>query len=165
MTRIYEVSDSIVVAVDPQTAYDAVSDVTQMGRWSPENRGARLVQPAPKLQVGSSFVGDNQRGLWRWKTTSTVTGADPGRRFAFRVHAYHAGPLTIRTPIAEWEYRFEPVDGGTRVTEIWRDGRTRWPDALVRVFDPIATRRRSFAEIQRGNIRRTLHNLAAALEA
>ena len=39
MTRELEVSDSIVIGVGPEVAYAAVSDIRQMGRWSPENRG------------------------------------------------------------------------------------------------------------------------------
>ena len=69
----------------PRVAYDAVSDVTQMGRWSPENTGARVPASGP-VEVGTSFVGTNRRGRATWVTECTVTAADPGERFAFRVH-------------------------------------------------------------------------------
>ena len=42
MKRELSVSGWIHIKVDPETVYDAVSDVRQMGRWSPENKGAAV---------------------------------------------------------------------------------------------------------------------------
>ncbi len=159
------VSDSIVVAVSPEAAYDAVSDVTQMGRWSPENLGASVQRPAEAAYVGMRFVGDNRRGPVRWQTGCVVTAADRGRRFAFTVDRYGVAPALLPVSVATWEYTFDPAIGGTLVTETWYDGRTRWPDVATRLFDPVATRRRSFADFQRGNIARTLRNLKRELES
>ena len=164
MAREFEVSDSIVVAVDPATAYDAVSDVRQMGRWSPENRGAVVKDDFDHAYAGMRFVGDNKRGSIRWQTECVVTVAEPGRRFAFDVRRYGFGRFMVPVRIASWAYDFEPVDRGTRITETWSDGRTGWPDFTTRVFDPIATGKPSFAEFQKGNIRRTLANLKTELE-
>jgi hypothetical protein len=164
MSRISPVSDSIDIAVDPLVAYEHVSDVTQMGRWSPENLGATVPEPDRPAHVGMTFVGYNRRGPLRWRTWCTVTAADPGRRFAFRVHTFGLVIPMIKTAIADWAYDFQPVAGGTRVTETWTDGRVRWPDAVTKVFDPITTRRRSFADFQRDNINRTLRKLKAELE-
>lgn len=162
MQRTLTVSDSVTVAVPPTTAWEAVADVTQMGRWSPENTGARLPSSGP-LAVGDSFVGTNRRGRHRWTTECTVTAADPGERFAFRVHRIGAGRPVVRGRIATWEYRFEEVDGGTRVTETWTDDR-RWPDVVAAVFDKTATGGHLFADFQRTNIRRTLDGLRRELE-
>ena len=165
MTRELTVSDSIVVAVDPKVAYLEVSDIRQMGRWSPENRGGTVKGDFDQAYVGMRFVGDNKRGPVRWQTECVVTAAEPGRRFAFDVERYGFGRFMVPVRIATWAYDFEPVDGGTRVTETWTDGRTGWPDFTTRIFDPIATRKPSFAEFQKGNIRRTLANLKKELEA
>ena len=165
MTREMKVSGSIDIAVEPETAYLAVSDVRQMGRWSPENRGAVVEGGFDHAYVGMKFVGDNKRGSVRWQTKCVVTVADPGRRFAFDVNRYGFGRVLLPVSVATWAYDFEPIDGGTRVTETWQDGRTRWPDLTTRVFDPIATRKPSFADFQKGNIRRTLANLKRELEA
>ncbi|WP_324188043.1 SRPBCC family protein [Nocardia higoensis] len=165
-SRILEISDSVVIAVDPQTAYERVSDVTQMGRWSPENTGAVLADPGAPVSAGARFVGSNVRRGFRWRTGCVVTAAEPGRRFAFAVREFGIGKPLLPVSIATWEYRFEPVDGGTRVTEIWHDDRTGWPDAAASVFDRLATGGRGgFAEFQRGNIRRTLDRLKSELEA
>lgn len=163
--RITEISDSVVVAVDPQTAYARVSDVTQMGRWSPENTGAVLSDSGAPMGAGARFVGSNVRRGFRWHTECVVTAAEPGSRFAFAVRKWGLGKRLLPVTIATWEYRFEPVDGGTRVTEIWHDDRVKWPDAAAAVFDRLATGKRGFAEFQRGNIRRTLDRLKSELEA
>lgn len=162
MKREMSVSDSIVVAASPDELYAQLSDPTQMARWSPENTGAR-VETGQAAYAGMEFVGRNRRGPVRWVTRCVVTAAEPGKRFAFDVRVFGFGVPLLRADIASWEYRLEPVAEGTLVTETWTDGR-RWPDALTRVFDPIATRHPSFAEFQRGNIARTLRNLKADFE-
>lgn len=164
MPRTMSVSDSILIRADPSHVYDQLSDPTAMGRWSPENRGARVLGEHRGPYVGMVFEGRNKRGSFRWTTRCTVTAADPGRRFAFRVHAIGARRPRLRAPIALWEYRFEAVDGATRVTETWTDHRRAWPDFLADAFDRLATRGQTFAEFQRGNIRTTLNRLKAVLE-
>lgn len=165
MARTMQISDSIVIAVDPATAYDNIADVTRMGRWSPENTGAVLDSPGRPARVGDGFVGANARRGMRWHTRCVVTAADPGSRFAFQVRHWGLRKPALRVAVASWEYRFEAVDGGTKVTETWIDDRTRWPDAVAAVFDRVVTGKRGFAEFQRGNIRRTLAGLKAALES
>ncbi|MFE2022701.1 SRPBCC family protein [Streptomyces sp. NPDC056452] len=164
MPRTMSVSDSIVIDAAPSAVYEQLSDPTAMGRWSPENRGATVLGEHRGAHVGMVFEGRNKRGAFRWTTKCTVTAADEGERFAFRVHAIGAKRPRLRGPIATWEYRFEAVEGSTRVTEIWTDDRRAWPDLLANTFDRIATRGQTFAEFQRGNIRTTLERLKAALE-
>ena len=134
MSRTKTVSDSVVVVADPTSLYAAVSDPTRMGEWSPENRGA------------------------------TVTAADPGTRFAFRVDKIGVKTPRVTGRNASWEYRFDKVEGGTRVTETWTDDR-QWPDLVATVFDKIVTRGSHFADFQRRNIAKTLSNLKAAYPA
>lgn len=167
MRRQLTVSDTITIAVTPRMAWEAVSDVTQMGRWSPENTGARVgpehERAGTPLAVGTPFVGTNERGRARWSTQCTVTAADPGERFAFRVHRIGPRRPVIPGWIATWEYRFEEVDGGTRVTETWTDDRP-WPDAVAKIFDAAVTGGHTFADFQQRNIRRTLERLKTQLE-
>lgn len=165
MPRTMSVSDSIVVLAGPSDVYARLSDPTAMGRWSPENRGAKVLGERRDTYVGMVFEGRNKRGPVSWTTRCTVTAADPGERFAFRVHAIGARRPVLPGPIATWEYRFEPVEGGTRVTETWTDDRRAWPDFLANAFDRVATRGHTFAVFQRRNIRTTLERLKAALEA
>ncbi|MFI1015946.1 SRPBCC family protein [Streptomyces sp. NPDC020965] len=165
MARTLAVSDSIVIQAAPATIYERVSDPRLMGRWSPENLGATVRGESTGAYVGMVFDGHNRRGPLRWTTRCTVLAADPGERFAFRVHAIGGRRPILRGRIATWEYRFDAVDGGTRVTETWRDDRRSWPDALANAFDRLATRGHTFADFQRANIRRTLSNLKKAMES
>ncbi|MER6912604.1 SRPBCC family protein [Streptomyces sp. NPDC000594] len=165
MPRSLAVSDSIVIQAAPAAIYAQVSNPALMGRWSPENLGATVRGGTSDAYVGMEFDGHNRRGPLRWTTRCTVTAAVPGQRFAFRVHAIGRRRPLLRGRIATWEYRFDPVDGGTRVTETWRDDRRAWPDPVANAFDRLATRGHTFAEFQRGNIRRTLRNLKEAMES
>ena len=164
MGRDMQVSDSVVIDVDPLTLYEQVADPTQMPRWSPENTGARTPAEARPLTEGEVFDGTNRRGRARWTTECVVTAAEPGRRFAFDVRKI--GPRTPFIPgsIATWEYTFEATDGGTLVTETWTDGRRGWPDWAAAIFDKAATGGRLFADYQRGNIKRTLARMKAEFE-
>ncbi|MDT0495471.1 SRPBCC family protein [Streptomyces griseus] len=164
MPRTMSVADSIVIDAPPAQVYDRLSDPTAMGRWSPENRGATVRGERRDAYVGMVFEGRNKRGAMSWTTRCTVTAADPGERFAFRVHAIGLRRPRLPGPIATWEYRFEAVDGGTRVTETWTDDRRSWPDFLAGAFDRVATGGKTFAHFQRGNIRTTLKRLKAAVE-
>jgi uncharacterized protein YndB with AHSA1/START domain len=162
MARDLTISDSIVVEADPVTVYEKVSDPTNMGNWSPENRGATVADANRPAYVGMVFDGHNKRGKMRWTTRCTVTAADPGELFRFRVGAIGLKTPRIRGPIATWEYRFENVDGKTKVTETWSDDRRRWPDAVANMFDRLVTRGHTLAEFQRQNIHNTLRQLADA---
>ncbi|MEW5542549.1 SRPBCC family protein [Streptomyces cyaneofuscatus] len=164
MPRTMSVADSIVIDAPPAHVYEQLSDPTSMGRWSPENRGATVRGERRGAYVGMVFEGRNKRGAVSWTTRCTVTAADPGERFAFRVHAIGVRRPRLPGPIATWEYRFEAVDGGTRVTETWTDDRRSWPDFLANGFDRVATRGKTFGQFQRGNIRKTLERLKAAVE-
>lgn len=165
MPRTMSVSDSIVIDAAPMTVYEKVGDPTAMGRWSPENRGATVRGERRAAHAGMVFEGHNKRGRMTWTTKCTVTAADPGERFAFRVHAIGIRRPWLPGAIATWEYRFAPVEGGTRVTETWTDDRRAWPDALAHAFDRKATRGHTFADFQRRNIRTTLERLKEALES
>jgi uncharacterized protein YndB with AHSA1/START domain len=163
MTRPLTVSDHVVVAAAPERLYALLSDPARMSRWSPENTGA-TVDGGAAATVGTRFLGTNRRGPLRWTTECEVTAAEPGERFAFRVLAWGVRRPVLRVPVATWEYRLAPVDGGTRVTETWTDDRT-WPAAVAAVFDRLATGGHTFAEFQRRNIRATLGRLKADVEA
>lgn len=167
MARTMTVSDTVDIEADADALYSLVSDPTRMGDWSPENRGATVLNPAHDgaAFVGMLFEGRNKRGRASWVTRCTVTAADPGRRFAFTVHTIGVRRPRLRGANASWEYTFErTAPGATTVTETWRDDRTSWPDPLVAVFDRIVTSGKTFPEFQRINIRKTLEALKRATE-
>ncbi|MFE5875411.1 SRPBCC family protein [Rhodococcus sp. NPDC056506] len=164
MAREYTVSDNIVIEEAPSTLYDLISDPTRMGTWSPENLGTSMHIRRAKAYPGMGFDGHNKRGRVRWTTQCTVTAAESGRLFEFRVHKIGISRPRIPAAIATWRYRFEPVAGGTRVTETWIDDRRAWPDFAANMFDKIATGGKTFADFQRGNIKKTLENIKRDIE-
>ncbi|UGT42514.1 SRPBCC family protein [Nocardia yamanashiensis] len=105
---------STFVEAPVDAVWAMVSDVTRMGRWSPENRAALRISWSGAPESGRWFVGFNRIGPVPWATPCEVTVVDPLRHFEFRVHL-------IGT---RWGYRLRPEHGGTMVTE-YRD----WPDA------------------------------------
>ncbi len=96
----------------PEKIWDLVSDVTKIGRYSPETFEAEWLDGATGPAVGAKFRGHvkrNGKGPIYW-TTCVVSACDPGREFAFGVGASDK-PLNI------WRYVLEPSGDGTDVTE------------------------------------------------
>jgi hypothetical protein len=113
--------DSVTVhmAASPEKIWALVSDVTRIGRYSPETFEAEWLEGATGPAVGAKFRGHvkrNQKGPTYW-TTCTVTASDPGRDFAFGVGASDK-PLNV------WSYHLEPAADGTDVTESFALART-----------------------------------------
>jgi uncharacterized protein YndB with AHSA1/START domain len=99
------------IKASPQRVWDALTDVTRMGEWSPECLSGRWVDGATGPAKGAKFEGDNEarvagRVVKKWTTTSEVTACEPTSRFEFCAAGY-----------TTWCYELQPVDGGTRVTE------------------------------------------------
>lgn len=163
MTRTKQVSDSIVIATDPTTAYEAVSHPDRIPEFSPEN--TRAVVKSGAAYVGMRFDGVNRRRGVTWITGCEVTAADPGRHFAFKVRRYGFGKPLVTVKIATWDFSFEPVDGATRVTETWTDDRHGWPDLVALGFDWVVTGKPGFAEFQKRNIAKSLASLKRLLES
>ena len=149
-----DVAERITVGVSPADAYQAVSDVRRMARWSPECF-AVLVW-SRKDGLPARFVGLNRRGPWVWFTTCHVVAARPGEEFAFDV-------TTFGMPVARWSYRMAAAGGGTEVTESWWDQRGRGAHVLGRVFTGKVANNR--AEANREGMRTTLARLKRELEA
>jgi uncharacterized protein YndB with AHSA1/START domain len=113
--------DSVTVhmAASPERIWELVSDVTKIGRYSPETFEAEWLEGATGPVVGAKFRGHvkrNGRGPTYW-TTCTVLESVPGRTFAFGV-----GPGA--KPVNVWRYGLEPQGDGTDVTESFQLART-----------------------------------------
>jgi Polyketide cyclase / dehydrase and lipid transport len=99
---------TVIANVDPAAVYDLVADVTTMPNYSPETIAVSWIGNTTTATVGAKFKGTNKLGTLKWSTKPTITAAERGRVFGFKVPG-KAGPT--------WTYEFEAVDGGTRVTE------------------------------------------------
>ena len=106
-------SVTVHIAAPAEKIWDLVSDVTKIGRYSPETFEAEWLDGATGPAVGAKFRGHvkrNGKGPIYW-TTCTVLASEPGREFAFGVGANEQKPLNV------WRYRLEPSGDGTDVTE------------------------------------------------
>ena len=104
---------TVHIAAPPERVFELVSDVTRIGRYSPETFEAEWIEGATGPAVGAKFRGHvkrNQKGPIYW-TTCTVLECEPGREFAF-------GVGSPEKPLNVWRYHLEPTDdGGTDITE------------------------------------------------
>jgi hypothetical protein len=147
-------SEELVMNATPEHVYDLVADLPRMGQWSPECRGVEWEAGVSVPAEGARFVGHNRggpRNLMRWSRHGRVLVADRGQQFAF-VTEEGGHESTV------WRYRFEPVDGGTRVTESYE---VKWIPAWARVLDVPTNRHRELLE----GMRHTLDRLKIAAEA
>ena len=149
-------TDSRQIDVDaaPEVLYDLVSDMPRMGEWSPECETVEWQGDTTGPAVGARFVGHNRGGpfrLMRWSRHGRVLAADTGREFAF-VTEEGGRESTV------WRYRFETVEGGTRVTESYE---VRWIPAWARMLDVPTNRHRELHEA----MRHTLGRLKTVAEA
>ena len=106
---------SVTINAPAEKVYDLITDVTQMGRWSPECTGGKWVDGASGPAVGARFKGSNRHGLARWTTRCTVTKANPGKAF-------------------EWEVKESGMRWGYRSTRRGRDARHRVPGPAADPF-------------------------------
>lgn len=109
----------------PDRIWDLVSDVTRIGRYSPETFEAEWLDGATGPAPGARFRGHVKRNGWGpiYWTTCTVIACEPGQEFSFGV-----GPPT--KPLNVWGYKFAPSGGGTDVTESFQLADT----ALLRLY-------------------------------
>ena len=149
-----EITVERVIAASPDDLWVRVSDPNRMAELSPESAGGKWVKGASAPAVGAKFKGLNKNGKKQWSTDCTVIECEPGRVFAFDVSA---GPFKI----SRWVYRFEPVDGGCRVTETWIDQRGFVARAMGKPASGVSDR----ASHNRSTMESTLERLAALTES
>jgi len=146
-------SEELVVNATAEHIYGLVADLPRMGQWSPECQAVEWEDGACAPVEGARFVGHNRGGprkLMHWSRHGRVLVAEPGRQFAF-VTEEGGHESTV------WRYRFEPVDGGTRVTESYE---VKQIPAWARILDVPTNRHRELLE----GMRHTLDRLKIAAE-
>jgi hypothetical protein len=136
----YLVSESVTIPAEAQTLFDIVADPAM----HPVIDGSGSVQgvragSADRLAMGATFGMDMKLGT-SYKITNTVVEFEEGRLLAWRHFNGHI-----------WRYIFEPVDGGTKVTEQW-DARPVWNRIMLRLS--------GFPKRNRAGIQGTLKRLA-----
>lgn len=155
-SRWWLTTDSVETVINetPDRLYEMVSDLPRMGEWSPECVRCEWAEGTTGPRAGAKFIGHNRTGprkLIKWSRRGTVLAADPGREFAF---ATEEGGVEGTV----WRYRFEPVEGGTKVTESYEVLKI---PVWARIMDVPTNRHRELVE----GMQRTLEQLKAKAEA
>lgn len=153
-----EDSHETVVSAAPERIYGLVADLPRMGEWSPECHSVEWEAGAGGPAEGARFVGHNRggpAGLMKWSRRGRVLVADPGREFAFVTEeGGHEGTV--------WSYRFEAIEGGTRVTESYEIKRI---PAWARIVDIPTNRARELREAMRHTLAQLKNTAEARDEA
>lgn len=117
----------VVVAAGVAEVWAVVSDVTRVGEWSHECRGARWLGDANGPVPGARFRGDNRAGPFRWSRVNEVVAVDPPGELVWRTI-----PTRLLLDSTEWRIALEPVEGGTRIVQSFRVLLAPW--VLDRLF-------------------------------
>jgi uncharacterized protein YndB with AHSA1/START domain len=149
------VQDSVTVHIkaSPEQVWDLVSDVTKIGRYSPETFEAEWLDGATGPAVGARFRGHvkrNGKGPTYW-AACTVTACEPGRVFEFGVGAPGKALNT-------WRYELQPAGDGTDVTESFALKRT----VPLRIYWALLGWARG--RTNRNGMQKTLERMKAELE-
>jgi uncharacterized protein YndB with AHSA1/START domain len=152
MTERLEVTTEI--AARPEAVWHLVADLTQMGKWSPENEGVEWLKGASGPAVGVTFKGANRHGSKTWTTHGRIIEATPNKAIAFLVNV---GPFKI----AEWRYELAATSAGCRVTESTVDRR----GAMARYLGRVATGIDDRSSHNRSTMEQTLARLKTAAES
>jgi uncharacterized protein YndB with AHSA1/START domain len=146
-------SVTVHMAAPPERIWELLSDVTKIGKYSPETFEAEWLEGATGPAVGAKFRGHVKRngiGPIYW-TTCTVRECEPGRAFTFGV-----GPSD--KPLSIWGYHLEPNGDGTDVTESF----DLTPTALLRFYWTVLGWARG--RTNRNDMRTTLERVKAEVE-
>jgi uncharacterized protein YndB with AHSA1/START domain len=146
-------SVTVHMAAPSERIWELLSDVTKIGKYSPETFEAEWLEGATGPAVGAKFRGHVKRngiGPIYW-TTCTVRECEPGRAFTFGV-----GPSD--KPLSIWGYHLEPNGDGTDVTESF----DLTPTALLRFYWTVLGWARG--RTNRNDMRTTLERVKAEVE-
>jgi hypothetical protein len=147
------VSRTTVVAAPPDQVYHIISDVTRIGEISPVCKAAWWDEGSGPHE-GGWFTGRNEvEGRDPWERHCEIVVAEPGRAFAWIAGGREQG-------VAEWSYRFRPVERGTEVEETWTI--LRMVEQLSSLGDDVLNRMKANTE---SGIETTLANLKSVAEA
>lgn len=152
MTDRVEVSREINAS--PQEVWNAITDITRMGEWSPECHTCEWDDGATGPVVGATFTGHNRNGEFEWTTQAEVMECVPNEKFAF-------DGVFGDLHFSKWAYIIEQTESGSRVTETWEEGRPPEVIEMTKGISGVEDR----TSHNRAGMEQTLERLAAAVES
>jgi uncharacterized protein YndB with AHSA1/START domain len=153
-----EMQDSVTVHMDatPEQVWDLVSDITKIGRYSPETFEGEWLDGATGPAVGVRFRGHvkrNEKGPIYW-ATCVIVECEPNKAFGF------TGGQSVEKGLINWRYEIVPAaGGGVDVTESFR----LKPTAALKLYWSVLGWARG--KTNRNGMQRTLEAMKAELNA
>jgi uncharacterized protein YndB with AHSA1/START domain len=116
MSDTRQVSVSRVIPAPPEALFAIVADANRHADFDGSDSVKAAVGDPEPLVLGSKF-GMNMRIGLPYRIQNEVVEYEKGRLIAWQHFGRH-----------RWRYEFEPVDGGTKVTETfdWSTARSPW---------------------------------------
>jgi polyketide cyclase/dehydrase/lipid transport protein len=145
-------SEQIPISATAEGVWRMIADVTRTREWSSDVIRSWWIPPSTGPVTGARFETINRLPVVRrWRSRSTVTEADPGRRFAFAVGADADDPNTV------WSWDLDPSPQGVIVTLTYVMRREPW---IVLVYYRLVGQR----DRVRRSVRATLERLKSMAE-
>ncbi len=143
------------IAASPEAVFDAITDISRIGEWSPECVSCEWIDGATGPALGAMFDGHNRSadGTKEWTTQARITTFD-------RPTAYVFDCLSRDFHFATWGYEIEPTEEGCRVTEFTEDLRPEAAKERGPAISGVADRE----AFNLDSMTQTLDRVAAALE-
>mgnify|MGYP001467342374 FL=1 len=144
---------TVTMAASAEQIWEVITDIANIGRYSPETFEAEWLDGAAGPALGAKFRGHvrrNEIGPVYW-TTCRVTACEPGREFGFEV-------LVGDRAVNNWHYRLTPSQGSTDVTESFHLNASPLV-SLYSVFGGQLRKRRNLRDM-----RKTLERIKAVVE-
>lgn len=148
-----DISVSRDIAASPEAVFSALTDISRMGEWSPENHLCVWNDGFSAPAVDAMWTGHNRNGDKEWSTESRITELVENERFYFDC-------IVRDFTFSKWGYDIEATDSGCRVTEHSQDLR---PEAALErsaQISGVSDR----ATHNKAGMEATLERLAKALE-
>lgn len=98
----------------PEAVFEIIADVTRVGEWSHECRGAHWVGPEREAAPGVRFRGTNRSGIYLWSRGCEFTVVEPPHVLAWKTRG-----LMAVLDCTEWRITLEPHGRGTRIVQTY----------------------------------------------
>jgi uncharacterized protein YndB with AHSA1/START domain len=127
----YVVSVDRIIAAPASALFAVVADANRHPDIDGSGAVVKAKEGTPQtLRLGSTFGMSMKMGV-PYSMKNTIIEFEQDRRIAWQT--VFAGPLGRLVGGRIWRYEFEPVDGGTKVTESWDISKDKQRAVLKRV--------------------------------
>ncbi len=114
----YSLSVDRVIPAPPAALFAVVADANRHPEIDGSGSVIKTKAGTPEILTKGSTFGMSMKAGVRYSMSNTVIEFEQDRRIAWQT-VFSGGPIGKLFGGRIWRYEFEPVDGGTKVTETW----------------------------------------------